>query len=141
MNAQVSTSGTTQNGNYSSAIGYYSYAGPGAVSTAMGRSTDATGWASTSMGGYTLASGQASTAMGYYSIAADYASLAIGQYNLSNATANDADNFSTSNVAFVIGNGTASNAKSDAFKVMFNGDATVSGDLSIKGNDLSLIHI
>ena len=66
MNAQVSTSGTTQNGNYSSAIGYYSYAGPGAVSTAMGRSTDATGWASTSMGGYTLASGQASSAMGYY---------------------------------------------------------------------------
>ena len=136
MNAQVSTSGTTQNGNYSSAIGYYSYAGPGAVSTAMGRSTDATGWASTSMGGYTLASGQASTAMGYYSIAADWGSLAIGQYNLSNATANDADNFSTSNVAFVIGNGVDASNKSDAFKVMFNGDATVSGDLSIKGNDI-----
>ena len=136
MNAQVSTSGTTQNGNYSSAIGYYSYAGPGAVSTAMGRSTDATGWASTAMGGYTLASGQASTAMGYYSIAADYGSLAIGQYNLSNATANDADNFSTSNVAFVIGNGVDASNKSDAFKVMFNGDATVSGDLSIKGNDI-----
>jgi len=136
MNAQVSTTGTTQNGNYSSAIGYYSYAGPGAVSTAMGRSTDATGWASTSMGGYTLASGQASTAMGHYSIAADYGSLAIGQYNLSNATANDADNFSTSNVAFVIGNGVDASNKSDAFKVMFNGDATVSGDLSIKGNDI-----
>ena len=68
INSQVSTSGTTQNGNYSSAIGYYSYAGPGAVSTAMGRSTDATGWASTSMGGYTLASGDASTAIGHYSI-------------------------------------------------------------------------
>ena len=136
MNAQVSTTGTTQNGNYSSAIGYYSYAGPGAVSTAMGRSTDATGWASTAMGGYTLASGDASTAMGYYSIAADYGSLAIGQYNLSNATANDADNFSTSNVAFVIGNGVDASNKSDAFKVMFNGDATVSGDLSIKGNDI-----
>ena len=134
INAQVSTSGTTQNGNYSSAIGYYSYAGPGAVSTAMGRSTDATGWASTAMGGYTLASGDASTAMGYYSIAADYASVAIGKYNLSNSTANDASNFSSSNVAFVIGNGTASNAKSDAFKVMFNGDATVSNDLTVSGD-------
>ena len=134
INAQVSTSGTTQNGNYSSAIGYYSYAGPGAVSTAMGRSTDATGWASTAMGGYTLASGDASTAMGYYSIAADYASVAIGKYNLSNSTANDASNFSSSNVAFVIGNGADSSNKSDAFKVMFNGDTTVSNDLTVSGD-------
>ena len=34
----------------------------------------------------------------------------------------------------MIGNGTASNAKSDAFKVMFNGDATVSNDLTVSGD-------
>ena len=76
----------------------------------------------------------ASTAMGYYSIAADYASVAIGKYNLSNSTANDASNFSSSNVAFVIGNGADSSNKSDAFKVMFNGDATVSNDLTVSGD-------
>ena len=39
--------------------------------------------------------------------------------------------FSTSNTAFVIGNGTDSNAKPDAFKVMFNGDATESNGLTV----------
>lgn len=103
----------------------------------MGRSTDATGWASTAMGGYTLASGDASTAMGYYSIAADYASVAIGKYNLSNSTANDASNFSSSNVAFVIGNGADSSNKSDAFKVMFNGDTYISSSLYLGGTAIT----
>jgi len=34
----------------------------------------------------------------------------------------------------VIGNGTNSSNKSDAFKVMFNGDATVSNDLTVSGD-------
>jgi hypothetical protein len=142
ISAQVSTSGTTQNGNYSSAIGYYSYAGPGAVSTAMGRSTDATGWASTSMGGYTLASGDASTAIGYYSTASDYASLAIGQYNSSGSSVtNSSTSFSTSNTAFIIGNGVDSSNRSDAFKVMFSGDTYVSGELYAAGLNLGGVDI
>ena len=56
------------------------------------------------------------------------------RYNSSGSSATNAVSFSTSNTAFVIGNGTASNAKSDAFKVMFNGDTTVSNDLTVSGD-------
>ena len=83
---------------------------------------------------FTMASGEASTSMGYYTTASDYGSLVIGQYNSSGSSATSASSFSTSAPAFVIGNGTASNARSDAFKVMFNGDATVSNDLTVSGD-------
>ena len=67
--------------------------------------------------------------------ASDYGSLVIGQYNSSGSSVtNSATSFSTSNTAFVIGNGADSSNKSDAFKVMFNGDATVSNDLTVSGD-------
>jgi hypothetical protein len=87
------------------------------------------------MGYYTTASGDVSTAMGSYTTANDYASVVIGQYNSSGSSVtNSASLFSTSNTAFVIGNGADSSNKSDAFKVMFNGDATVSNDLTVSGD-------
>ena len=52
MDAQITTSGTSNSGTYSSA-----------------------------MGADTTASGEESTAMGYFTIASDYASLVIGQYH------------------------------------------------------------
>ena len=103
-------------------------------STAMGRSTTASGDYSTAMGYGTTASGDYATAMGYITIASDFGSLVIGQFNSSGSSATSASSFSTSAPAFVIGNGTASNAKSDAFKVMFNGDTTVSNDLTVSGD-------
>ena len=73
--------------------------------------------------------------MGANTTASDYASLVIGQFNSSGSSVtNNATSFNTANTAFVIGNGTASNAKSDAFKVMFNGDTTVSNDLTVSGD-------
>ena len=73
--------------------------------------------------------------MGVYTTASDYASLVIGQYNSSGSSVtNNATSFSTANTAFVIGNGADSSNKSDAFKVMFNGDATVSNDLTVSGD-------
>ena len=86
------------------------------------------------MGTSTTASGTYSIGMGYRTTASDFASVVIGQYNSSGSSATSATSFSTSNTAFVIGNGTASNAKSDAFKVMFNGDTTVSNDLTVSGD-------
>ena len=106
----------------------------GSRSTAMGGYTTASGSRSTAMGDNTTASGHSSTSMGYYTTASDYASTVIGQYNSSGSSATSADSFSTSNTAFVIGNGTNSSNKSDAFKVMFNGDATVSNDLTVSGD-------
>ena len=107
----------------------------GTNAVAMGNNTTASGNNSTSMGYFTTASGNKTTAMGADTTASDYASLVIVQYNYSGSSVtNNATSFSTSNTAFVIGNGTASNAKSDAFKVMFNGDTTVSNDLTVNGD-------
>jgi len=111
-----------------------SYGATGNRSTAMGDSTTASGYAATAMGEETTASGTRSTAMGFYTTASDFASLVIGQYNSSGSSVtNSASSFSTSNTAFVIGNGTFGSL-SDAFKVMFNGDATVSNDLTVSGD-------
>ena len=124
---------TTASGDFTTSMGRYTTAS-GNRATAMGERTTASGIWSTAMGYYTTASGLASTAMGYYTTASDYSSTVIGQYNSSGSSATSANSFSTSAPAFVIGNGTASNAKSDAFKVMFNGDTTISGDDLTIGN-------
>ena len=139
---------TTASGDYSTAMGYATTAS-GSLSTAMGQSTVASGNYSTAIGNYSIASGASSTAignivtasgdvstaMGNRTSASDYASLVIGQYNSSGSSVtNNATSFSTSNTAFVIGNGADSSNKSDAFKVMFNGDTTVSNDLTVSGD-------
>jgi len=140
--------GTTAIGNYSTAMTYETIAS-GNYSTAMGNRTTASGLGSTAMGyrttasedystamGHrTTASGVRSTAMGNYTIASDFGSLVIGQYNSSGSSVtNNATSFNTANTAFVIGNGTDSSNKSDAFKVMFNGDATIGNDLTVSGD-------
>lgn len=99
---------------------------------------NAIGVYSTAMGYITTSSGSASTAMGGYTTASHYASLTLGHYNSVNRTLTSngsAYSFDTDNAAFVIGNGTASNALSDAFVVRFNGDATLSGDLTINSDE------
>jgi len=148
MNAQISTNNTSNSGQDASAIGVNTTASgtistvmgadttaSGTLSTAIGAGSNASGNISTAMGFYTTASGDNSTAMGFYTTASDYGSLVIGQYNSSGSSVTDnADNFSTSNTAFVIGNGAYSSNKSDAFKVMFNGDATIGNDLTVSGD-------
>jgi len=76
--------------------------------------------------------------MGYSTTASDYASVTIGQYNFQGAVVTaSATGFNKDNAAFVIGNGSGSGTRSDAFKVMFNGDATVSRNLTVY-NDLTV---
>ena len=106
MNAQVSTNSTSPTGTYASAIG-----------------------------SATTASGNYSTAMGYSTTASDYGSLVIGQYNSSGSSVtNIATSFNTENTAFVIGNGTANDSRSDALTVLFDGTTTIAGDLSINSD-------
>ena len=122
---------------YSTAMGYGTDAS-GYFSTAMGSSTTASALYSTAMGDGTIASGSRSTAMGSYTTASDYASLSIGRYNSVNSTVTaggSATSFDTDNAALVIGNGTGSSTKSDAFVVYFNGNATLSGDLTINSDE------
>ena len=133
MNAQVSTNNTNTSNYNSSAIGIETTAS-GWASTAMGAYSTASGLSSTAMGGHTTASGNKATAMGARTIASDFASLVVGYYNSSGSSATSATSFSTSNTAFVIGNGTDSSNRSDAFKVMFNGDTTVGGDITISSD-------
>ena len=129
-NAQISTFGTNSSGTYASAMGHNTTAS-GFASTATGDQTTASGGGSTAMGGLTIASGNGSTAMGVGTTASDFASTVIGQYNSSGSTAtSSAESFSTAAPAFVIGNGTASDARSDAFKVFFNGDTTAAGSVT-----------
>jgi len=158
--ASAMGNGTTASGNESTAMGYDTTAS-GEASTAMGYSTTSSAQASTAMGygstasgirsfagglytvasgggsfafhSGTTASGTNSTALGRVTVASDYASVVIGQYNSSGSSATSANSFSTSAPAFVIGNGTSGNL-SDAFKVMFNGDTTVSNDLTVIGD-------
>ena len=123
---------STASGNYSKAIGYESTAS-GTRSFAGGLQTVASGGGSFAFHSGTTASGTNSTALGRVTVASDYASVVIGQFNSSGSSVtNSASSFSTSNTAFVIGNGTSGNL-SDAFKVMFNGDVTVSNNLTVVG--------
>ena len=136
MNAQMSdnSNGTSATGSYAVAMGNGTTAS-GGRSTAMGSGTIASGNNSTAMGYFTTASGNKTTAMGANTTASDYASLVIGQFNSSGSSVtNNATSYNTANTAFVIGNGTDSSNKSDAFKVMFNGDTTVSNDLTVSGD-------
>jgi len=119
-------------GDYSTAMGYGS-AASGIRSFAGGLNTVASGGGSFAFHSGTTASGTNSTALGRVTVASDYASTVIGQYNSSGSSATSANSFSTSAPAFVIGNGT-SGSLSDAFKVMFNGDTTVSNDLTVSGD-------
>ena len=138
---------TEASGNYSTAIGQRTTASgsrsiamgkettaSGTISTAMGEYTTASGSRSTAIGYYTTASGSRSTAIGYYTTASDWASMVIGQYNSSGSNVTSATSFSSAAPAFVIGNGEGSDDKSDAFKVMFNGNTTVGNDLTVEGD-------
>jgi hypothetical protein len=140
--------GTTASGKYSTAMGVETTAsgkrstamGEGTIasgdfSTAKGRNTIASGYNSTVMGVFAEASGDASTAMGQGTIASDYLSFIVGKHNLAgSAITSSANQFSLDNTAFVIGNGTASNNRSDALVVKFNGDATLAGNLNINSD-------
>ena len=121
------------NGNQSIAMGNLSEAN-GSTSLAMGLQSYSNGDYSTAMGRFTEANGDSSTAMGYSSKANDWSSFVIGYYNLSGFTVTgSATSANSANTLFVIGNGTFAN-RSDAFKVMANGDTTVSNDLTVGGD-------
>jgi hypothetical protein len=115
------------------AFGYGNQA-TGNLAFSGGEGTTASGSHSFSFGENSVASGSYSTVIGFETDASDYGSLVIGQYNSSGSSVtSSATSFDTANTAFVIGNGTSATA-SDAFKVMFNGDTTVSNDLTVSGD-------
>jgi hypothetical protein len=99
----------------------------GIYSLALGNFTIASGNMSVTMGEFTRAPGGASVSMGIQTIAKPYASFVIGRYNdttsISSLAWNDADPL------FIIGNGTASNIRSNAMTVLKNGKVGINTTL------------
>ena len=120
---------SSANSDYSVALNFATTTN-GLFSLATGRQTTTTGANSISAGEQTQTYGTNSVAMGYFTKSYDYGSLVIGAFNLSGSTVTaDRYNFNVANTAFVIGNGASINARSDAFKVMFNGNTTIGNNL------------
>ena len=105
-------------GTYSHAEGEASYAG-GWASHAEGNGTNASANYSHAEGMGTDAYGVGSHAGGISTIANNYTSMAIG--HCSNMTRVSENSFNTTATAFVIGNGTGENVRSNAFRVTFDG--------------------
>jgi hypothetical protein len=114
-------------GNHATALGYSNVAS-GGYSTVTGTANLASGLISTAMGASTEASGQLSLAAGYVTKAQGYAQVVIGQYNIAQG---NSTNWVTTDDLFTLGNGTADNARSNAFVVKKNGDTTVNGGLQV----------
>ena len=120
----VNTDGTVVNSaDMSFVAGSGTYAsGTGAM--AIGINTSAVGKASHAEGEHTIASGYYSNAGGYYTTAEDACMTVIGRYNKT-----------TTNAAFVVGNGSPSlNGRSDAFVVGWNGSISSTSISSTKIN-------
>lgn len=103
---------TFANGNDTQAKGYYSHS--------EGETTIANGRASHSDGQYTNANGKASHTEGSYVNAENDYESSQGRYNVSNKANTTWGN--SGNTLFSVGNGTANNARHNAFEIRQNGD-------------------
>lgn len=123
-------------GNYGLAFGYNSVAS-GTYATAVGSSTTAGTYSlaagrSSASGNYSTALGRA-IATGHYSTAiglsetTGYATLSIGRYNV---VEGDSDSWVATDPIFIIGNGTGTSSRSNAFVVRKNGDVEIKGNIT-----------
>ena len=113
----------TAQSNYSTSIGYSNYVSSANGGVAIGYDNDARAYYAISMGYSNYVNGYAGVALGYDHNVSGYYAVALGRNNSASDYA----------PAFVIGNGTSSGSLSDAFKVMFNGDAYISSSLYLGG--------
>jgi hypothetical protein len=133
---------STASGHYSTAIGSHNTASDygstamgtdtiasGHSSTALGYATEASGNFSTAMGFSSTASGVSTTAMGDNTSAPSYAETALGCFNTT-YTPRASSNWEAGDRLLVVGNGTSDTARSDAFIIYKNGNATLKGTLT-----------
>ena len=110
----------------------------GAKSLAIGENNISTGLYSMAMGLFSESVGDKSFAFGNNAYAGGFNTVAVGSANTidENASANE---WNVNNRLFVVGNGqyneeTETLERSDAFTIMFNGDATLAGNLSVNSD-------
>lgn len=133
-------------GNYATSMGYTTYANgfaatstgyfttaPGSFSVSMGSGTFASGSSSIAMGNYSSAAGDYSTSMGNNTIAVGFGTVAIGHFNSDNSSSGIS--YFNDNSAFVIGNGTGTEDRSNALTVLFDGTTTIAGDLTVNSDE------
>lgn len=116
---------TKASGNGATAMGSNTTAS-GIASTSLGYYTTATGISSVAMGSSTLASGDQAFASGSNTTARSFASIATGQYNDSIISSNKTTWVATDPL-LIIGNGTASFSRHNAFVVYKNGNTDHNG--------------
>ena len=109
---------TIASGEYSHAEGFRCEAA-GNYSHAEGNNAEASGYNSHAEGGSTEASGQYSHAQNFGTIATGKFQTVIGKYNIADTT----DGNGYGEYLFIIGNGTADNARSNALAVKWDGAA------------------
>ena len=125
---------TTASGSSSHAEGFWSVAAVNCAH-AEGYYTSALGARSHAEGDRTVASGMGSHVQGYYTTGETYLIDVIGRYNKVNSGTSGA--YTASNNAFVIGNGSSSSNKSNAFRVTFAGAAYGLSAFNSTGADYS----
>lgn len=104
-------------------------------SHAEGRYTVASGHYSHAEGNYTTASGMASHAAGTVTIANHASQYTFGEYNVEDSSSASA--LSRGNYVEIVGNGTASNAKSNARALDWNGNEYLNGYIYVGCNNSS----
>jgi hypothetical protein len=124
--------GTKSYGDYSHAEGQESKA-YGDYSHAEGFFTKANGYYSHAEGNGTNASGASSHAEGSSTIANNQSEHASGQYNVSSTASTEFGN--SGNTLFSVGNGTANDARHNAFEIRQNGDIYI---VNKNGQDVKL---
>lgn len=116
-------------GEGSLALGFGSGAN-GRYSTALGAGSNTYGDYSIAIGNYSETDGLYSIAFGNYTLAHGYAELVTGRYNIAQGSGTS---WVTTDDLFVVGNGTSSGSRSNAFVVSKNGDTKVYGALTVSG--------
>ena len=118
--------------DYAVAIGYFTESNFG--STSMGYVSKATGGYATAMGCHTTASGNYSTAMGHYTTAQNHQFVA-GFYNV--LTDGPTSMSDTTGSLLLVGNGSGSSARSNAFRISTDGTVYGVGAFRTSGADYS----
>ncbi len=114
-------SNSTASGGNSYAVGNHSTASA-VGAAAIGYNVEASGQCGMALNGDTLASGAWTLAAGRGTTAASNYQTAIGKYNI-------ADEDET--YAFIIGNGTSDDSRSNLFAIGWNGDLIINGDTNV----------
>lgn len=131
-------------GNYARATKAWSHAegcstvASGYASHAEGQATEASGARSHAEGCCSIASGDYSHASGYYTIASAY-QTAIGKYNVgtSGPTSDSTQNTAHTDGLFIVGYGTSTNARANAFRVTSGGKCFGTTSFGATGADFA----